>query len=272
MARVLILSSFVAHGHVGATAAAAALQVLGHSVTVLPTVVLSNHPGWSHVGGARVPVDQLQGMADAIAANGWLGQQDALLTGYLPTPDHVAFAVSLVRRMRAVSPSLRCVVDPVLGDHPKGLYLSQQAAEAVRDDLVPLADILTPNSFELGWLTGSPVTDLVQAEQAARQLAVSGRCLLVTSPPLSQSETGLLRVDSDGITVWSRPFLEQVPHGVGDVFSALVCAGVTPAQALGYLDTLIRHSLGEDHLRIAETSAVWSKAAALAETERAHGL
>lgn len=240
MARVLILSSLVACGHVGLSAGQPVLQALGHAVTGLPTVLLSNHPGFAAVSGAPVPVDQLQRMADALEANGWLGQHDALLTGYMPSAAHVGFAVALLRRMRALRPDLRVVVDPVLGDAPKGLYIAQDVAEALRDRLVPLADILTPNAFEDGWLgvTAVPRVLVTSAEVAGRF-------------GIHDSATG---------SHYPVAHLDGVPHGTGDVFAALIAAGLPVAQALGHLQALIAASLGADHLRIAEALDQWTRA------------
>lgn len=255
MARVLILSSWVAHGHVGLSAAAPVLQVLGHGVTQLPTVILSNHPGWAHVAGASVPPDQLRGMIAALEANGWLSGFDALLTGYLPTAGHVQIACDLADRLRGQT---RVVVDPVLGDAPRGLYLDRTAAETLRADLVPRADVLTPNLFELGWLTGQEVASTRQAVAAARALGVAE--VLVTSPPFGAQATGVLRVTADTVLRLDVPVQEGVPHGTGDVFAALVAGGLDAASALGHLSALIAHSLRVPHLRIAETAARWTRA------------
>ena len=89
---VLAISSEVARGHVGNSAARFALNRLGHQVIALPTVMLSNHPGHSHVAGTRIEPDTLRRMLDALDKNGWLAEVDAVLTGYLPTAEHVAVA------------------------------------------------------------------------------------------------------------------------------------------------------------------------------------
>jgi pyridoxine kinase len=266
MARILILSSWVAHGHVGLSAAAPALQALGHSVTQLPTVQLSNHPGWPHVAGRPVPVDDLAAMVEALDANGWLGRHDALLTGYLPSPDHVRFAVSLIGRLREGAPGLRVVVDPVLGDHPGGLYLDPAAAGALRDELLPLASMLTPNLFELEWLCGAPAGTTEAALASASSLRDrTGAAVLVTSPPLSSGQTGLLALTDAGATLYGTPRADarRVPHGTGDVFSALIAGGLSPGAALGHLQALVDASLGAPHLRIAETADSWRAAPAV---------
>jgi len=257
--RVMILSSFVAHGHVGLSAGQPVLQALGHEVTALPTVILSNHPGWPQAAGSPVPPDRLAAMVDALAANGWLAGHDALLSGYLPTPAHVAFAADLATRMRAARPGLRIVVDPILGDAPKGLYLDAAAARAIRDRLLPLADILTPNAFELGWLTGAPTDTLETATAAAARLAPR---VILTSPPMGPHQTGLL----DGPDLYVTAKRGDVPHGVGDALAAMIAAGLAPGTALGHLDALIAASLGADHLQIVPARARWTAAPAIPAT------
>jgi pyridoxine kinase len=196
MARILALSSWVAAGHVGLSAATPALQRLGHEVMALPTIVLSNHKAWPACAGAPVPPGQLSAMLGALDANGWLAGLSAMLVGYLPTADHAAFAAEAIRMARARSPGLRVVVDPILGDDPKGLYLPEPAAEALAATVAPLADILTPNRFELSWLAGRPVRD--EADAAAAAAALAAPLVLVTSPPFGEGVTGCLAVSAAG--------------------------------------------------------------------------
>ena len=144
------------------------LQALGHDVTQLPTIILVESPCDGRGSPARPwPPERLAEMIDAIDANGLLDGHDALLTGYMPSAAHVALACDLVDRLARRGPRPKVVVDPILGDDPKGLYLGEEAALAVRDSLVPLADILTPNCFELGWLTGRSVATLAEVSAAA---------------------------------------------------------------------------------------------------------
>lgn len=263
--RVLVVSSWVAHGHVGLCAAVPALQALGVSVSQIPTTVLSNHPGWPHVTGAPQPPESIAAFADALAANGWLARVDAVLTGYLPSPDHVAGAAALIDRLRALAPGARVVVDPVLGDWPKGLYLPAETATALRGALPGRADVLTPNRLELAWLTGMACETAAETTAAARALcdASGAGAVVVTGAPAPPGHIATLRVTDHCSQSWVHPRRDGVPHGTGDVFAALVAGGCGVGQALGHLTTLIDASLGADHLRIAETAAQWRAAAAL---------
>jgi pyridoxine kinase len=266
MAHVVAVSSWVSHGHVGLSAAAPVLQALGHSVTQLPTVQLSNHPGWPHVAGRTVDVGTLGDMADALARNGWLDGVDAVLTGYLPSAAHVEFAARLVERLRAAAPGARVIVDPVLGDAPKGLYIAEEAARATRGRMLPLADVLTPNAFELSWLAARPVETLEAAREAAQVLRSRAPHaeILLTSPPIGDGQTGILAVAPEGTALYRTELIAgdtTVPHGVGDAFSALIAGGASVGTALGRLQALIGCSLGAPHLRIAESAATWTQAA-----------
>lgn len=261
-ARILILSSWVGCGHVGLSAAVPILHALGHTVTQIPTVMLSNHPAWPRAAGTAVPPDRIGAMLDALDANGLLAGHDAVLVGYLPTSDHVAAACAAVDRMRAHDMAPSVIIDPVLGDDPTGLYVPAAAAEAIRDSLLPVADILTPNRFELGWLSGLPVGSVAQALTAAEALRrASGPSRIhVTSVPVSDAETGVLSIGDGPARLWRTPRLGGVPHGAGDVFSAMVAAGVPLRATLGYLQAIVSSSLGADHLRIIEAARVWTNA------------
>ncbi|EPX85984.1 Pyridoxal kinase [Salipiger mucosus DSM 16094] len=241
----------------GGSAAAPVLRGLGHEVMHLPTTMLSNHPGFDHVAGGAVPVAQLATMRDALAANGWLTHVDAVLTGYLPSPEHVALAAETVRGLGAP----RVVVDPVLGDAPGGLYLPEAVGEALRTDLLPLADVATPNRFELGWLSRRPCESARDCAAAARALPVPR--VIVTSAPAPAGQTGVTEVTTGATRHWRTPQRRGVPHGVGDAFAGLIAAGLAPGAALGHLDALIEASLGAPHLAIAESAARWTHAAPL---------
>jgi pyridoxine kinase len=221
MGRVLAISSQVAHGAVGLSAAVPALQAFGHEVIVLPTILLSNHPGHARSAGERVSPALLHRMLDALEANGWLVGVDAILTGYLPSSEHANFAEAAVRRVKQLSPDALYICDPVLGDHPKGLYIAQDAAEAVRNRLAPQADVLKMNRFEAEWLSGTSIANSTDASSAARRC--HWRTVMITS--LSATDAAALAnvlITSNGppvsIDVTRH---DRVPNGTGDLFGAL---------------------------------------------------
>ena len=261
MPRILILSSFVAFGHVGLSAGQPVCQRLGVDVTAVPTTVLSNHPGWPGVAGAPVAPQRIVAMLDALGTNRWLEAHDALLIGYMPSVAHVDVAADLVGRLR---PSTRIVVDPILGDWPGGLYVGEDVAGAVRDRLLPLAHVATPNLFELEWLTGRRCQSVEDAALAARSLDVD--TVHVTSAPSPAGQTGVLAVCGAVTRQFHTPRYRNVPHGVGDVFAALIATGIPVGQALGHLHALAEASQGLDHLDIVGGAERWISALPIAAT------
>lgn len=270
MARVLALSSHVAYGSVGLAAITPALQWLGHEVVALPTVVLSNHPGYGRFSGEQVTPASLDLMIDSLEANGWLGDIDAVLTGYLPSPGHVATASSAVQRVRAASPSVLFYCDPVIGDDPKGLYIDAAAAAALRDELLPLADLAVPNRFELAWLSGDSVDSLEHAVDAARKLPVPAT--LATSLTVTRSSLGTVLIEADRSTSCTVTWREGVGHGTGDLMSALFLGhtlkGMTGAEALALtvaqVEATILASPRGTELSLAAAAARWTRADPLA--------
>lgn len=258
MSRLTILSSFVAVGHVGLSAGQPVCQRLGVDVTAIPTVVLSNHPGWPIVTGYPVDAERMLAMVNAIRSNGWLAKQDALLIGYMPTVSHVEAAVTIVDIARETTPGMRIVVDPILGDAPRGLYIAEEIAARVRDALLPLADAVTPNLFELEWLAGRACPNPKDAKRAARQLGVDE--VYVTSAPSDEGQTGVLSVDAAGSQLFCSLEYADVPNGIGDVFAAMVAANLPIGQAVGHVHALARISRGRDHLNIIGGAETWQSA------------
>lgn len=271
MARYLVISSQVAHGHVGLSAIVPALQALGHEVIALPTILLSNHPGHAKVAGTRIDPDVLGQMVDALDANGRLDNLDGILTGYLPTIAHVRFAAETVRKIWVGMPNTAgsYFCDPVLGDDPKGLYIEADVASAIKDLLVPMAHTVSPNRFELEWLSGKLVIDLKSAVAAARSLGEE-KFVCATSIPATANSLLTLETTTDAsgayggkvCRVQRRP---SVPNGTGDLLSALLLTSLSLGQAVGCVDAAIEASQGCDELQLITAAAQWLNARPVAE-------
>jgi pyridoxine kinase len=264
MPKILSLSSQVASGHVGHSAGVFAWQRLGIDVIALPTVILSNRPDYPHVAGQRMEPSRLADMLQSLADNAMLDGLDAVFTGYMPTPEHASVTAGWLRRLRRERPDIRVMCDPIMGDYPGGLYIPQDAVEAVRDELVPLADIVKPNRFELGWLRGgAEIGSIEEALAAAIDLAPM---VLVTSgaEPMGRLTNLLVCRDSEAwvTTVLRR---EEVPHGSGDFMAALflghLVKGCPPAEALALatagVEAVVDASLDTAELRLVTTQDRW---------------
>ncbi|MBL8567126.1 MAG: pyridoxal kinase [Hyphomicrobiaceae bacterium] len=235
MARILAISSYVVHGHVGLAAVAPTLHAMGHEVLAVPTVVLSAHAGYPDIGGIWFERGQIRRIAEGLRANGWLRSIDAVMTGYLPSVDLVEDARSIVRMVREESVDALYLCDPVIGDDPRGLYVLDEVAVAVRDKLLPLADILTPNRYELEWLSGRPVRSGTDAEAAGS--AMGAALLVATSVPAGRKHIANVFSSENSAGQAVVPREEDVPHGTGDLFAALLIGhllnDVDHAEAVG---------------------------------------
>jgi pyridoxine kinase len=257
MGTILAISSQVARGHVGLSAAVPALQALGYSVIALPTVMLSNHPGHGQVAGQRIDPTLLRQMLVTLDGHGWLKEVDTVLSGYLPTSEHVAVVAEAVALVRRHVPGVIYACDPVLGDDPKGLYIAEDAARALAEILVPLADVAFPNRFELEWLTGQRVTDAASAVHAAAKLGAEWT--VATSIPHGTAELATIAVGREEAWLSAVARQENVPNGTGDLFAALftgyVGQGEQTAQsalatAVAMVERVICASRGRDELNL----------------------
>jgi len=263
MPRVLALSSHVAFGSVGLAVIVPALQALGHETIALPTIGLSNHPGYASFAGEETPPPNLEKLVDALEANGWLAGTDAVLTGYLPSKAHVKTAARTIERVRAANPAALIVCDPVFGDEPKGLFLDATVPAAIAERLLPKCDIATPNGFELSLLTDTPVDSPESAVGAARALGVPS--VLATSISAGGDTLATLLIGEKDARACFAPRRARAPHGTGDLLTALylghVLNGVGPDAALGRavaaVGASIATSAGRDELSLASAAAIW---------------
>ncbi len=223
---VLSIQSSVAYGHVGNSAAVFALQRLGHEVWPVDTVRFSNHPGHGRFRGRASSAAELAELIDGLAAGCWLGEVDALLTGYMGGSDQGPVIVDAWARISAANPDAIWALDPVIGD--KGRIFVQPGIPEFMRALAPRADILTPNAFELEYLTGRTCRRLDEAVAAGRALRTDGpgrdRLVVVTGLAPDDMEPGTLTTLAIGASAaWrvTTPAQPHPAHGAGDLFSAL---------------------------------------------------
>jgi pyridoxine kinase len=230
---IIVISSQVARGSVGNRAMVFALERLGFNVWAVPTVLVPYHPG--HGRAERiVPEDAAFGRLVAALCDDRLANVAAIVSGYLASPAQTGPVCELVRALKAVRPEALYVCDPVIGD-AGGLYVTPDIAGAVRDRLVPLADVATPNAFECAWLAGSEASDLAGLAAAAR--ALGPRIVAVTSAPaLMRGHIANLLVTGAATIVAEHRLVASRVKGTGDVMAALLTArllqGRAPAKAL----------------------------------------
>lgn len=231
MKTILSIQSQVVGARVGNSVAAFAMERLGVRVLQAPTTLLGRRPDHGPPGGGPIPAETLAALLEGLAADGIFAEIDAVLTGYLGHSEQVAVILDAVQRIKAANPKATFICDPVLGDDGK-LFVSDAIADAVLNGLWPHADWLTPNSFELGLLTGRQIDSLATAREAAKR---TGKPVLCSS---IRTALGLGNLLSQPTGDWfcETARLPRAPKGTGDLLSALFVGrrirGDAPAIAL----------------------------------------
>ena len=233
MPSVLSVQSRVAYGHVGNAASVFPLQRLGIEAWALDTVAFSNHTGHGKWRGSAIAAGDIAALFEGIAALGVLPQIDAVLSGYLGDAATGPVLLDIVERVRAANPLALFCVDPVIGDSDTGSYVTDGIAEFFRDRALALADIVTPNRFELEFLTGAPIASLAEAVEAAIALRARGPdIVLVTSLDADPDRMTMLAAGPDGAWAVETPRLPVVLNGCGDVTAALFLAHLLRGESL----------------------------------------
>lgn len=226
---ILSIQSWVATGHVGNSAAIFPLQRLGAEVWAIHTVQFSNHPGQGPFTGQVYPGAHTTALVDGIDARGLLPACDALLSGYMGDPETGHAIIHAADRLRTANPAALFCCDPVIGDTGSGIYVRPAIPALIHGHLVPRADILTPNLFELEHLTGQPCPTLAATRTAiaalqSRMPPNRPGIVLVTSLTLPETpphHLDLLAADRTSLWRLTVPHLPISPNGAGDAIAAL---------------------------------------------------
>src|SRR4051794_1490908 len=230
---VLSVQSRVAYGHVGNAASVFPLQRLGIEAWALDTGAFSNHTGHGQWRGAVVPAATIAELFEGVAALGGLPEIDAVLSGYLGDALTGPVLLDIVERIRAANPRALFCCDPVIGDVDTGSYVTAGIAEFFRDRALALADIVTPNRFELEFLTGCAIASEAEAAAAAAGLRGLGASIvLVTSLDLEPERIAMLAAGPEGAFVVETPRLPVMLNGCGDVTAALFLARLLRGEPL----------------------------------------
>ncbi|KQY62887.1 pyridoxamine kinase [Ensifer sp. Root142] len=219
---VIVISSHVVRGTVGNRAVVFALETLGHPVWALPTVILPWHPGHGHSTRITIPDAEFQSVIDDLAQAPWAGEVRAVLSGYLDSASQAEGVARLVTALRARNPDLVYACDPVIGD-AEGLYVPEATAITIRDRLLPLASLATPNRFELAWLAGATLETNAAILDAALGLGPS-RMLVTSAIPMMKGGTGNLYLSGNHALLAEHRLIENPPNGTGDLLAAVFLA------------------------------------------------
>lgn len=270
--KILSIQSAVAYGHVGNSAAVFPLQRIGVEVLPVYTVNFSNHTGYGAWRGPLISPDDVREVIAGIEDRGVLGQIDVVLSGYQGGEGIADVILETVAKVKAANPTAIYACDPVMGNAKSGCFVAPAIPVLLRERVVPAADLITPNQFELGYLTGTE-PDTLESTLASVDLARAGgpSTVLVTSVERPDREEGtieMLAVDERGAWLVQTPRLPMKANGSGDVTAALFTAHYRrtgdAAEALArttssVFDLLTRtHESGERELQLVESQEFYA--------------
>ncbi|MDR0495579.1 MAG: pyridoxal kinase PdxY [Treponema sp.] len=231
---VLSIQSHVVYGYAGNTAAVFPMQRLGREVWAINTVEFSNHTGYGAWKGRVLGAELAEDLLNGLEERGALPHCEAVLSGYLGDAAVARAIINAVNKVRAASPNALYCCDPVMGDVGRGFYVKPDIPDMFKNELIPLADIITPNQFELEALTGIEIVSVDEARRAIDLIHEKGpRIVLVTSfhSNAGGGQIEMLASDKDGMYIITTP---ELPIAVGMAGSGDMTASVFLSR---YLET-----------------------------------
>ncbi|KAJ8785379.1 hypothetical protein J1605_007326 [Eschrichtius robustus] len=176
--QVLSIQSHVICGYVGNQETTLLLQVLGFKIDIVNSVQFSNHTGYLHWNGQALNSDELHELYDGLELNN-MNKYDYVLTGYMQDKFFLAMVVDTRKELKQQNSSLLVVYIPVMGDRwnrEGSIYLPEDLLLVYREEVMPVADIITPNQFEAELLSWRKI------HSQEEDLAVSDGCAALNGP------------------------------------------------------------------------------------------
>jgi len=233
---VISIQSQVVYGHVGNSAAVFPMQAVGLEVAPIPTVLLSNTPNHPTIRGGALAPDLFAALLQGAQERGLPARASYIVTGYIGSLEVALQTADFIAAAKAENPDLIYLCDPVMGDSGPGLYVPEAIADVMRERLLPMADLATPNQFELAYLGGAPIRELADFSGIEARLGLKADARLICTgcilkeTPADQIES--LIVDQGAITRHCAPLLPFAKSGTGDLFTGLVIAGLGRGKSL----------------------------------------
>jgi pyridoxine kinase len=223
---ILSIQSYVSYGHVGNSAAVFCFQLFGFDVWPIPTALLSNHPGHPSFRGQKFTASTIQDLILGLSDLGVLNRCDAVISGYFSDPDISELIANIVNQIKSANPAAVYLCDPVMGNDERGLYVPGEVPKAIASNLIPIADIVTPNRFELEQLCKLTVATKEDAAAALHKVTTQGPLVAVCTSAPTSSSRAMAVLGCYGSKTWviETPRCITMANGRGDCLSAILLA------------------------------------------------
>ncbi|GAB4224260.1 MAG: pyridoxal kinase [Francisella sp.] len=269
--KVLSIQSHVAYGYAGNKAAVFPMQKLGIEVSPIYTVQLSNHTQYDLYTGSFFNSNDIKNVIDGLILNNLLAKHDAILSGYIGNLDVAKVIANTVIELKKINTNSIYCCDPVFGDKYDDsddghIFASVDHPNIFLKYLLPLADIITPNLFELSTLSGHQIKNYDDITTACKKLIKKtgnkSQIIIITSVSFSKDKTGIAIYHNRDFSYLESPKykVNSKISGSGDITAAMFLSYLLKGKSLSEalklvikcLDGIFRvtHELNTDELAL----------------------
>jgi pyridoxine kinase len=249
---IISIQSQVVYGHVGNSAAAFPMRALGIDVAEVPTTLLSNHPHYPTTRGRVLEPVLVADLLRGVEERGLPERAAIVMSGYLGSAAIADEVAAFVGRAKRANPRLTYLCDPVMGDSDIGFFVPAELQAAFAERIVPLADMVTPNAFELAALCGRPVSTPAEAADAAARIKPA--TVIVTGLAANERSVCTILAEGGGLWTVTNPRIDARPAGTGDLFTGLLAARLAKGLAtISAMEAAVAGTFGALKLTAAAT-------------------
>lgn len=222
--KTIIITSIVSYGYVGNNIMSPLLEMNGFGVISIPTVIYSNHHGYPTVKGGSIPSTIFSDIFNAITKLDILDEVSTIITGYIGSAQLVEIIAEFISAIKKIDPNITYLCDPVMGDFNKGLYVPEHVPFAIKKYLIPLADLLIPNHFEMELISGNVIRTADILESSIRlSFNTSEQKIITTGCQFNDTRKDVIEnciMENDRFYTVRSKKINLNPNGTGDLFAS----------------------------------------------------